>query len=93
MTAATSWRESTISYSTSIPLSLGVSALEVVVSLTRLKLQICEYILNRFLGSTHQQVRFTVYKEADLFDFINAPVGKNLPIEKELRPLIASKEY
>ncbi|KAJ3491424.1 hypothetical protein NLI96_g706 [Meripilus lineatus] len=32
---------------------------------------------------------FTVYKEADLFDFVNAPVGKNLPIEKELRPLIA----
>ncbi|KZT60716.1 Dehydroquinate synthase-like protein [Calocera cornea HHB12733] len=32
---------------------------------------------------------FTVYKDADLFDFINAPVGKGLPIGKTLRPLIA----
>jgi hypothetical protein len=33
--------------------------------------------------------RFTVYKDADLFDFINAPVGKGLPIAEKLRPLIA----
>ncbi|KAI0755459.1 alcohol dehydrogenase [Irpex lacteus] len=32
---------------------------------------------------------FTVYKDADLFDFINAPVGKGLPISEKLRPLIA----
>ncbi|KAG8960079.1 hypothetical protein FRC03_007082 [Tulasnella sp. 419] len=32
---------------------------------------------------------FTVYKDADLFDFINAPVGKGLPITQTLRPLIA----
>jgi len=32
---------------------------------------------------------FTVYPEADLYDFINAPVGKGLPISKTLRPLIA----
>ncbi|PCH41240.1 alcohol dehydrogenase [Wolfiporia cocos MD-104 SS10] len=32
---------------------------------------------------------FTVYKDADLFDFINAPVGKGLPITKALNPLIA----
>ncbi len=32
---------------------------------------------------------FSVYKEADLFDFINAPVGKGLPITKTLHPLIA----
>ncbi|KAG8758513.1 hypothetical protein FRC12_009987 [Ceratobasidium sp. 428] len=32
---------------------------------------------------------FTVYKHADLFDFINAPVGKGLPISEKLRPLIA----
>ncbi|PPQ98511.1 hypothetical protein CVT24_004002 [Panaeolus cyanescens] len=32
---------------------------------------------------------FTVYKEADLMDFINAPVGKGLPIAQALRPLIA----
>lgn len=32
---------------------------------------------------------FTVYKDADLFDFINAPVGKGLPITEALRPLIA----
>ncbi|KAH9999944.1 iron-containing alcohol dehydrogenase 1 [Russula vinacea] len=32
---------------------------------------------------------FTVYKEADLYDFINAPVGKGLAISETLRPLIA----
>ncbi|KAE9410509.1 alcohol dehydrogenase [Gymnopus androsaceus JB14] len=32
---------------------------------------------------------FTVYKDADLMDYINAPVGKGLPIEQALRPLIA----
>ncbi|EED79325.1 predicted protein [Postia placenta Mad-698-R] len=32
---------------------------------------------------------FSVYKDADLFDFINAPVGKGLPITQTLRPLIA----
>ncbi|KAK2466209.1 hypothetical protein APHAL10511_001851 [Amanita phalloides] len=32
---------------------------------------------------------FSVYKDADLFDFINAPVGKGLPISQSLRPLIA----
>lgn len=36
--------------------------------------------------------RFTVYKDADLFDFINAPVGKGLPIQEQLRPLIASTD-
>ncbi|TNY18701.1 iron-containing alcohol dehydrogenase-domain containing protein [Rhodotorula diobovata] len=32
---------------------------------------------------------FTVYPDADLYDFINAPIGKGKPIEKTLRPLIA----
>ncbi|KAI0036725.1 iron-containing alcohol dehydrogenase 1 [Vararia minispora EC-137] len=32
---------------------------------------------------------FTVYHDSDLFDFINAPIGKGLPISKQLRPLIA----
>ncbi|KAJ2931733.1 hypothetical protein H1R20_g5350, partial [Candolleomyces eurysporus] len=32
---------------------------------------------------------FTVYHDSDLFDFINAPVGKGLPIKQTLRPLIA----
>ncbi|KAF9009069.1 alcohol dehydrogenase [Cyathus striatus] len=32
---------------------------------------------------------FSVYKDADLMDFINAPVGKGLPISQPLRPLIA----
>lgn len=30
-----------------------------------------------------------MYKDADLYDFINAPIGKGLPISKTLRPLIA----
>ncbi|KIO12955.1 hypothetical protein M404DRAFT_123702 [Pisolithus tinctorius Marx 270] len=32
---------------------------------------------------------FTVYKDADLMDFVNAPIGKGYPIEKSLKPLIA----
>ncbi|BGP68027.1 hypothetical protein NBRC10513v2_001348 [Rhodotorula toruloides] len=32
---------------------------------------------------------FTCYPDADLFDFINAPIGKGKPIDKTLRPLIA----
>ncbi|KAG6861613.1 hypothetical protein C0995_014520 [Termitomyces sp. Mi166 len=32
---------------------------------------------------------FTVYKDADLMDFVNAPVGKGLPISQSLLPLIA----
>jgi len=32
---------------------------------------------------------FSVYKDSDLMDFINAPVGKGLPITKTLLPLIA----
>ncbi|GAA5841766.1 hypothetical protein JCM11251_004058, partial [Rhodosporidiobolus azoricus] len=32
---------------------------------------------------------FTCYPDADLYDFINAPIGKGLPIEKTLKPLIA----
>ncbi|KAH0587568.1 hypothetical protein H2248_006344 [Termitomyces sp. 'cryptogamus'] len=32
---------------------------------------------------------FTVYKDADLMDFVNAPVGKGLPISQSLFPLIA----
>ncbi|KAF9491022.1 iron-containing alcohol dehydrogenase 1 [Pleurotus eryngii] len=32
---------------------------------------------------------FSVYKDADLMDFINAPIGKGLPIAQTLFPLIA----
>ncbi|KLO19947.1 iron-containing alcohol dehydrogenase 1 [Schizopora paradoxa] len=31
---------------------------------------------------------FTVYKDSDLMDFINAPIGKGLPIGEKLRPII-----
>ena len=34
-----------------------------------------------------------MYKDADLFDFINAPVGKGLPITEALRPLIAGASF
>jgi alcohol dehydrogenase class IV len=33
--------------------------------------------------------RYSVYRDADMMDFINAPVGKGLPITKALMPLIA----
>ncbi|KAG6814177.1 hypothetical protein H0H92_000853 [Tricholoma furcatifolium] len=32
---------------------------------------------------------FSVYKDADLMDFVNAPIGKGLPISQSLLPLIA----
>ena len=31
---------------------------------------------------------FVNYPESDMFDFINAPIGKGVPIEKKLSPLI-----
>lgn len=34
---------------------------------------------------------FTNYPKADLYEFINAPIGKGTPITKKLSPLIASK--
>ncbi|KAI5294331.1 hypothetical protein KEM52_004237 [Ascosphaera acerosa] len=32
---------------------------------------------------------YTVYKDADFLDFVNAPLGKGLPITKKMLPLIA----
>ena len=32
---------------------------------------------------------FSCYPEADLLDFVNAPIGKGLPIAKKLKPLVA----
>jgi hydroxyacid-oxoacid transhydrogenase len=34
---------------------------------------------------------FVNYPEADLFEFINAPIGKGTPISKKLSPLICSE--
>ena len=57
---------------------------------TRLKLRTCTCFHTRHSSSVHlADCRFTVYKDADLFDFINAPVGKGLPVTEKLNPLIA----
>lgn len=34
---------------------------------------------------------FVNYPEADMYDFINAPIGRGKPIEKKLSPLVASR--
>lgn len=34
---------------------------------------------------------FATYPKADLFEFINAPIGRGTPIEKKLFPLIAGE--
>lgn len=34
---------------------------------------------------------FANYPEADLYEFINAPIGRGKPIAKKLSPLIASE--
>lgn len=32
---------------------------------------------------------FTCYPDAELLDFVNAPIGKGIPVDKVLRPLLA----
>ena len=34
---------------------------------------------------------FVNYPEADMYEFINAPIGKGRPIERKLSPLVASR--
>ena len=34
---------------------------------------------------------FVNYPDADMFDFINAPIGKGKPIDRKLSPLVCSK--
>jgi hydroxyacid-oxoacid transhydrogenase len=34
---------------------------------------------------------FVNYPDADMFDFINAPIGKGKPIERKLSPLVCSR--
>ena len=34
---------------------------------------------------------FVNYPEADIYEFINAPIGKGRPIERKLSPLVASR--
>jgi hydroxyacid-oxoacid transhydrogenase len=36
---------------------------------------------------------YSAHPEADFLDFVNAPIGKGLPIRKKLHPLIAGKLY
>lgn len=34
---------------------------------------------------------YACHSEAEFLDFVNAPIGKGLPITKQLKPLIASE--
>ena len=63
-------------------------ALAVEVSSTPPKPQTCSYLLFLQLYDLTLR-RFSVYKDNDLMDFVNAPVGKGLPVSQSLRPLIA----
>ena len=73
--------------------SLCLLASVEAVSWTLLRLPICESCTDvlRVEKGLISAYSFTVYKEADLMDFVNAPVGKGLPIQDKLRPLIAGK--
>ena len=33
---------------------------------------------------------YALHPDADLLDFVNAPIGKGLPVRKAVKPLIAS---
>ena len=65
--------------------------LVVEVSLTPQRLRTCEACFYSH-NSPLTYSRFAVYKDADLMDFVNAPVGKGLPISETLRPLIAGRQ-
>ena len=36
---------------------------------------------------------FVNYPDADMFDFINAPIGKGKPIDRKLSPLVCSESF
>lgn len=76
------------------PDAFSSTELGVGVLWTLRKPQTCEEHPSRTSGTiilSCDTFRFTVYKEADLMDFINAPIGKGLPIAQQLRPLICGK--